>query len=109
MSLDRQIIDRFNANSWTDPKSPRFFQKLDAGYSMQDVAGRTEEEANSRLVLPPDVLKVLTKIYYKKYPDVGRKRGALIRWVKELKEKHEEQIPMDLKILEQWMFKQTRR
>jgi len=39
--------------------------------------------------IPEHDLKVLTKLYFKMYPDCGRKRGALLRYIKEMSENHE--------------------
>lgn len=39
--------------------------------------------------IPEEDLRVIEKIYWKTYPDCGRKRGALLRYIKEMKEKHE--------------------
>ena len=39
--------------------------------------------------IPEHDLKVITKLYFKMYPDCGRKRGALLRYIKEMSENHE--------------------
>jgi len=39
--------------------------------------------------IPEEDLIVLEKLYWKMYPDCGRKRGALLRYIKELRALHE--------------------
>lgn len=39
--------------------------------------------------IPEEDLQVIEKIYWKMYPDCGRKRGALLRYIKEFKDNHE--------------------
>ena len=39
--------------------------------------------------IPEHDLKVITKLYFKMYPDCFRKRGALLRYIKKMRENHE--------------------
>lgn len=39
--------------------------------------------------IPEHDAEIIRKLYWKEYPDCGRKRGALLRYIKEMKEKYE--------------------
>jgi len=42
-----------------------------------------------RIPIPEEDLIILERIYHKRYPDCGRKRGALLRYIKFFKETQE--------------------
>lgn len=42
-----------------------------------------------RYPIPEEDLIILEKLYHKKYPDCGRKRGALLRYLKLFREEYE--------------------
>lgn len=39
--------------------------------------------------IPPQDMEIIRKIYFKEYEDAGRKRGALMRYIKYFREKYE--------------------
>ena len=52
---------------------PRLYRTL---HSRRDNGQAVEKLPEKKI--PEDDLKVITKIYFKEYPDCGRKRGALL-------------------------------
>ncbi len=48
-----------------------------------------EPVQEERKSIPEEDLIVIEKIYHKDYPDCGRKRGALLRYIKEMRKNHE--------------------
>lgn len=42
-----------------------------------------------RTPIPEEDLIILEKLYHKKYPDCGRKRGAMLRYIKFFREEYE--------------------
>lgn len=112
MNLEKFLIDRTNytyfrnwqrlrrngvlTHSFDDPGTPTR-PWLEAIASCNP--GRHTPPELIRVPIPDDDLKVLEKIYHRLYPSIGRKRGTLLRYIKEGKEHEpEEFIPMRLLI-----------
>lgn len=52
-------------------------------------ANTQEHRIPKRKPIPKEDLIVLEKLYHKDYPDCGRKRGALLRYIKFFREEYE--------------------
>lgn len=47
------------------------------------------KKIDEKLRIPSEDLRIIEKLYHKAYPDAGRKRGALLRYIKDLRENNE--------------------
>lgn len=69
---------------------PPSSENLSYRKSWLESAYRNEIPTCSSLpTIPEDDLVIITKIYFKMYPDCGRKRGALLRYIKHFRETQE--------------------
>jgi len=58
-------------------------QHLNKSRAASRIENKKREDESLRI--PIDDLKIIEKIYHKKYENVGRKRGALLRYINEMR------------------------
>lgn len=54
-----------------------------------ELAVKSLKRRDEKLRIPSEDLRIIEKLYHKAYPDAGRKRGALLRYIKDLRENNE--------------------
>jgi hypothetical protein len=54
-----------------------------------DLEIKAIKRRDEKLRIPSEDLRIIEKLYHKAYPDAGRKRGALLRYIRDLRENNE--------------------
>lgn len=68
--------------------------------SRADVTIRRHNNEEKSLRIPDEDLRIIEKIYHKKYDNVGRKRGALLRYIEDMRKNQEPDLTEQKKFLD---------